>query len=160
MQSYTPEQRRSYNGWLNAVSRLTYQIAGCSERAFYALPRGQRLAVRETAKQLHDLGVDFATAQRAEKTDRRGFVYVITNPAWPDAVKIGRAFDPESRLNGYQTSSPARDFELAHAVYFADCHLAEREIHLRLGIARLNGEWFHLSVAAAAYAINQLRETL
>jgi len=42
---------------------------------------------------------------------KEGYVYVITNPAWPDWVKIGMAIDAEDRLNGYQTSSPMRDYE-------------------------------------------------
>ncbi len=35
-----------------------------------------------------------------------GQVYAITNPNFPDWVKIGMAIDAEDRLNNYQTSSP------------------------------------------------------
>ncbi len=157
MQSYTPEQRVAYNAWLNGVSKLAYQIAG-NERAFYALDKPDRTRIRETAKELYDLGADFATAERAERTDKRGFVYAITNPAWPGLVKIGRAFNPESRLNGYQTGSPYRDYRLDYAVYFEDSHATERDIHIWLDAFRVTGEWFRVSINRAVYAIDVMRE--
>ena len=36
---------------------------------------------------------------------KEGQVYIITNSAWPEWVKIGMAVDAEDRCNGYQTSS-------------------------------------------------------
>lgn len=93
-------------------------------------------------------------------TTREGFVYVITNEAWPECVKVGRAFDPESRLNGYQTSSPHRDYELYHAVYFSDCYHAELAVHARLAHLQQEGEWFHLPAAAAAEAIDNIKEII
>ena len=43
-----------------------------------------------------------------------GQVYVITNPNFPDWVKVGMAIDAEDRLNNYQTSSPFRDYVLQY----------------------------------------------
>jgi hypothetical protein len=108
-------------------------------------------------------GQDFDTAKKREKTDRRGFVYVITNAAWPQYVKIGRAFDPDSRVKGYQTGSPLRDYVLHSSVYFEDCYMAEKEMHLRLKHHQretVQGEWFHLDPDVAAAQINLLRETI
>ena len=50
-------------------------------------------------------------------TTKAGYVYVITNAAWPEWVKVGMAIDADDRLNGYQTSSPFRDYELQYSVY-------------------------------------------
>ena len=41
-----------------------------------------------------------------------GFVYLITNKAWPEWVKVGRTANPRVRLRNYQTSSPLRDYEV------------------------------------------------
>ena len=147
-----PEAVARRNKRLNAVSRLAYQIAG-SSRKFYALPPEERAAIRSTAKLMHEQGQCFAGAQEAERTDLRGFVYVITNPAWPHHCKIGRAFDPESRLRGYQTGCPRRSYRLRYALYFRDCHTAEAALHARLIDHQLEGEWFAIAPDEAQEAI-------
>ena len=40
------------------------------------------------------------TALQKDAQLKEGYVYVITNPAWPEWVKIGMAIDAEDRLNG------------------------------------------------------------
>lgn len=141
------------------MSRLAYQMVG-GEKAFYALSKEERLAIRATAKDMHELGVSYSAAERAEVIDTRGFVYVIVNPAWDDYCKIGRAFDPESRLAGYQTGTPFRDYELYGSRFFEDAAQAEKEIHLRLAAAREEGEWFFMEPAQALVEIDKLQEQL
>ena len=41
-----------------------------------------------------------------------GEVYILKNPAWKNWYKIGKAIESTDRCNGYQTSSPHRDYEL------------------------------------------------
>ena len=41
-----------------------------------------------------------------------GEVYIIVNTAWPEWVKVGKAVNSDDRLNGYQTSSPFRDYKV------------------------------------------------
>lgn len=41
-----------------------------------------------------------------------GFVYVISNPAWPSMRKVGFTLDPIKRLNQYQTYDPYRSYIL------------------------------------------------
>ena len=60
---------------------------------------------------------------------KEGYVYVITNKAWPDWVKIGMAIDAEDRCNGYQTSSPHRDYILEHSVSSNERRKAEKQAH-------------------------------
>ena len=141
----------------NAYKRIAEQICG-SRSAWRGLPDYERQEVLDTARQMYDLGVDFASAENAEKTEKRGFVYIITNQAWPGYVKIGRAFNPEARLRGYQTSCPMRDYELTFAAYFRDCHKAETFIHNWLAEYRAEGEWFRLLPQVAEQVIYDLRE--
>lgn len=60
-------------------------------------------------------------------------------------VKIGRACNPESRLNSYQTGCPFREYRLRYAKYFDDCYTAEAEIHARLNAHQLVGEWYNIA---------------
>lgn len=142
------------------IKALACRIGGLTTKQYRALHWKERSRLTATAREMYELGVDFPTAVRAEKTEARGFLYVIVNPAWPDYVKIGRAFDPESRCRQYQTGTPHRDYKVVHEVYFHDCHWAEREMHARLDPARVGGEWFFMSPQQAVHSINKLRETL
>ena len=91
---------------------------------------------------------------------KEGYVYVITNKAWPGWVKIGMAVDAEERLSGYQTSSPHRDYVLEHSVASNDRRKSEREAHTRaLPLATdSKGEWFKLSVEQAITILDNLNE--
>ena len=89
---------------------------------------------------------------------KSGYVYVITNPAWSDWVKVGMAIDAEDRLASYQTSSPLRDYELQYSVYCRDRRKSERKAHklaTELATDR-KGEWFKLSVETAVECISDL----
>lgn len=67
-----------------------------------------------------------------------GYVYAISNPAWPDYIKIGSAVDVYDRLSSYQTSSPLRDYEIVSYVYSKDRLLLESSIH---DMFERNNEW-------------------
>ena len=79
-----------------------------------------------------------------------GWVYIITNEAWPEWVKVGMADDPEKRLSGYQTSSPIRDFALFEAYHVGDRRQAEKAAHdILKGTYAKKGEWFKCNPAVA-----------
>lgn len=147
-------RNRAYAGWCcrscfnqkyNDIRKLAYRIAGVrGEAEFYSLPKCERLEARAKATTLAELGADFKTAEAAEATRIDGCVYVISHPRL-EGVKVGRAFSPESRLRGYQTGCPRREYRLHYAAYFEDCHAAESKIHLRLSSHQLEGEWFDVS---------------
>jgi len=89
---------------------------------------------------------------------RSGYVYVVTNPAWPEWVKIGMAIDAEDRCNGYQTSSPFRDFVLHHSVYCDDRRSLERKAHTAVEhiAEERNAEWFKIPAEDAVSCISGL----
>ena len=91
---------------------------------------------------------------------QEGYVYVITNKAWPEWVKLGMAIDAEDRLNGYQTSSPMRDYVLEHRVFSVNRRMSEKEAHTRALPLSLDakGEWFKLSVEQAINILDNLNE--
>ena len=94
----------------------------------------------------------FPENDEEEIKDGSGFIYALTNPAWPKWVKIGRTIqdDVNNRLDDYQTYSPLQDYEPIGHVDVSDAVSAEQKAH---AIARvLSGEdawnsreWFRLS---------------
>lgn len=88
---------------------------------------------------------------------KEGDVYIITNTAWPDWVKIGKAILAEDRLKDYQTYSPFRNYKLEHSVFFSDRAEAEREAHVMAElIGEKKNEWFNITVKQAKDIINGL----
>ena len=79
------------------------------------------------------------------KDSLQGEVYVITNPAWPEWVKVGMAVESEDRLKNYQTSSPFRDYTIVYTYEVDDRRAAESAAHVRLAKECDNiNEWFRL----------------
>lgn len=77
------------------------------------------------------------------ETSVEGQVYVIVNPSFPEWVKVGMAIDSEDRLNGYQTSSPFRDYMLNYKWDVNDRRAAESEAHTELQkLYERRSEWF------------------
>lgn len=62
---------------------------------------------------------------------KEGFVYLITNPAWPNMMKIGSSIDVKNRLNTYQTYSPNRDYELIR-YYFSHNRFYEEGLYHKM----------------------------
>ena len=72
-----------------------------------------------------------------------GQVYIIVNPSFPEWVKVGMAIDSEDRLNGYQTSSPFRDYVLNYSWDVSNRRAAEAEAHSELQkVYERRSEWF------------------
>ncbi len=66
----------------------------------------------------------------SDKEDREsGYVYVISNPAYPNEFKVGIARDVKQRLNSYQTSDPNRRYKVEHQLLTPLYKEIERHIH-------------------------------
>ena len=89
------------------------------------------------------------------ETSVEGQVYVITNPNFPEWVKVGMAIDSEDRLNGYQTSSPFRDYMLNYRWDVNDRRSAESEAHSELQkLYERRSEWFKCTPEQAQEAVS------
>lgn len=60
---------------------------------------------------------------------KEGFVYFISNPAWPNSFKVGMSIEPKKRLASYQTYSPNRDYMLHHWSFWFDKRKGEKFVH-------------------------------
>jgi len=106
-------------------------------------------------------GAAFSALKGYEKTPE-GYVYIIANPSFDGWLKVGMAIDAEDRCNGYQTSSPHRDYKLLYARKFNDRRTAEtKTIHkLKKVVKEHNGEWFKTDRNTAQEIIEGLSITL
>jgi len=93
------------------------------------------------------------------ETSVEGQVYIITNPSFDGWVKVGMAIDSEDRLNGYQTSSPFRDYFLHSFWDVSDRRQAEATAHAELEKTyERKGEWFKCTPEQAKEVISGIAE--
>lgn len=96
---------------------------------------------------------DIRTRKQDQRVERKnsviidGFIYLVTNPAHPEWVKVGQTSDYEGRLSTYQTASPHADYSMVQVRYVDDRRAAEAKF-LELADARfeIKGEWIKASV--------------
>jgi hypothetical protein len=100
--------------------------------------------------------LDDAWSHSKIESTEQGDVYVITNSAWPEWVKVGKASIAEDRLNGYQTSSPFRDYKIVAKLATEDRHAKEREMHkiFEHFAKERKGEWFKIDTVTAIKLFN------
>lgn len=100
--------------------------------------------------------LDDAWSHSKIESTEQGDVYVITNSAWPEWVKVGKASIAEDRLNGYQTSSPFRDYKIVAKLATKDRHTKEREMHkiFEHFAQERKGEWFKIDNVTAIKLFN------
>lgn len=62
-------------------------------------------------------------------TKKSGVIYILTNPSFPDYVKIGYAHDIERRLKQLNRSETIPFAFRVHAVYRVNSELTDKELH-------------------------------
>lgn len=140
----------------NQIRSLKERLVG-GRRALYKLSAEVRAALTEQASALWSLEESIQDAYLNEPSRLDGFVYVMTNPSWPAHVKIGRAFNPKSRLANFNTSSPHRDYKMHCTVFFENAKHAEKLVHRRLSYWRSDSqEWFEVSPQQAENEVIQV----
>ena len=70
-----------------------------------------------------------------------GFVYLISNPAFPNCIKIGITQNIDKRLATYQTYDPFRSYKIEHYEFFEDIREKEKLMLNRFSIDLYKGEW-------------------
>ncbi len=60
--------------------------------------------------------------------DFKGYIYIMTNPALPDMVKIGYATDVENRRKQLSTTALPYDYEV-YATYETAGNLEDKKLH-------------------------------
>ena len=101
----------------------------------------------------------FSSLEKYESSTE-GQVYVMTNPNFPEWVKVGMAIDAKDRINAYQTSSPFRDYSLAASWDVTDRRSAESEAHAALQkLYERRSEWFNCTTEQAKEIVEEIIES-
>ena len=130
------------------VEALSVKASKLPRKQFRELPSAVRSQYRASVRRtFHEL-------LKSEPS----WIYIITNPAWPDFCKIGVTLDIRSRLRTYRVSSPFGDFECVYAEYFHEHDQYINDMYLKFGESRGHGEWFKVSVADASAHLSYLKE--
>ena len=138
-----------YNWLESRKARREYVCQGCERK------RLDQLTLRKKLEQL-----DLENRKRYDQFGDEGEVYIITNPAWDNWIKIGMAVNAKNRCNKYQTSSPKRDYKLVYSKSFNNRKISERIAHERCDkvCKDRNGEWFKMDIHIAMDIINNIKE--
>lgn len=75
------------------------------------------------------------------KETKEGFLYFISNPAWPNKVKIGVTGDFNRRLASYQTYDPYRAYKLEGWDFVISKREAEKLLLNKFKLESDKGEW-------------------
>ena len=124
--------RHKYGPLPDEVTNATTGNKVGSARRKRMWARRAAVVSRHLIKMAHQNGEQFVA----------GYVYAITNPAWPNMVKFGKAIDVDDRLNTYQTYSPNRDYQMIAYAFVLNRHDAEERILSKFP-DRI-GEWVHI----------------
>lgn len=73
---------------------------------------------------------------------KEGFVYTVSNPAWPSHLKLGMSVDIKKRLRSYQTYSPYRDYKIKRYEFVFNRREVEQTIINTFNKSLEAGEWF------------------
>lgn len=87
----------------------------------------------------------------------RGWVYIITNKAMPDLVKIGFSTkDPVLRAGELNHTGAPHPYEVVYDLLVFHPYQVEQQTHKHLADKREGKEWFRCSVAEAVAAIRKI----
>lgn len=87
-----------------------------------------------------------------------GFVYLISNPAWPSKTKIGLAVDLNKRLQSYQTYDPYRSYKIVSYEFVLNKKEVERHLLKYFSTEKDLGEW--VSDLDAEFLIQKVRSDI
>ena len=116
-----------------------------------------------TVNWVYMYGQDTATKVRLEEANSKGrYVYVLTNVAYPDICKIGKAVTPSERVKQINGAGTVSEWVLKYALPVTDDFLVENLVHQMLENLRLSShqgssrEFFSISLEEAISTIEKM----
>lgn len=91
---------------------------------------------------------------------KSGYLYIVTNDAFPGWVKVGTTWNLTERLHVYQTGDPFRRYKLVYSVHHPEFRKAEKQVkevmkHFALTI---KGEWYQVDLNMAKSRLDEQLE--
>jgi hypothetical protein len=147
--------------WVASNEATSLYVCDTCRKAVNKRNNGNRMTLNgqhvSTKEPYHKPGNYHTVSKGKKEKVIHGFVYIITNPAWPKWVKVGLTTEKETkkRLSSYQTGSPMRDYVVYDEWPVDVAREAETIAHEVLegeGYERRN-EWFKCSPQVAEMMI-------
>lgn len=154
------KERRSKDFQLNKKDKLNkkeyYEKNKDSYKKYYE--KNKDIIKEHSKKWAIDNKDKYKNSQRKHsrkiKNIKSGYIYLITNPAWSEYVKLGYSNNTKIRLNTYQTCSPLKDFIICYQTYTNNVTLIENTFREKFGYDY--GEWYKVNICEAINIIETL----
>lgn len=90
---------------------------------------------------------------------KAGYLYIVTNAAFPGWVKVGTTLNLKERLHTYQTGDPHRNYRLEYFLHHPAFREAEKKIKevMKHFAKAIKGEWYEVDLN---FAKSRLEEQL
>lgn len=115
---------------------------------YFSIPKNKELD--ERGNRMYSAGfnhyINYRDTQGDIPVSNEGIVYIISNPAMPGLVKIGKTSNLESRMRSLYSSGVPLPFRILYAKKVKDYSFVERKLHsgLRLVRENMNREFFRI----------------
>jgi hypothetical protein len=88
---------------------------------------------------------------------KSGYLYIISNKAWPGYLKVGVTENLNKRLSTYQTASPHRDYILEYSLHHPRYLEAEKKIKevMKMFASETLNEWYKISLPMAKSRLDE-----
>jgi len=95
-----------------------------------------------------------SSRNRQYKFIKKGYIYIIIHPLYPNWIKIGNTVNPEMRLKSYQTGDPTRSYRM----YFKEeiNNVNYIEDYFKINVISNGYEWFKIKKEKAKNIILKL----
>ena len=92
---------------------------------------------------------------------KSGYLYIITNPAFPSWVKIGTTWDLKGRLHTYNTGDPFRKYHIEYSLHHPRFRDAENKIKeaMKPFALDIKGEWYQVDLQFAKSRLDEALES-
>jgi len=89
-----------------------------------------------------------------------GYLYIISNAAWPNWIKVGVTKDLKNRLHTYQTASPFRNYVLEYSLFHPEYLQAEKKIKetMKHFAKSIKNEWYEVDLHMAKSRLDEQLE--
>lgn len=94
----------------------------------------------------------------------RGWVYLLTNPAYPELIKIGKAVTPSQRIKGINGAGTVDEWSLRAAMPVSEDYTVENLVHTQLAQYRRDSnqgssrEFFEVPLSLAMSTLLEVSE--
>jgi hypothetical protein len=87
----------------------------------------------------------------------RGYLYIITNKAFPGWVKVGTTTDLTKRLHTYMTGDPNRGYVIVYSLHHPKYKEAEKQIKetMKAFAKQIKGEWYEVDLGIAKSRLDE-----